>query len=325
MVRRDPNPTRPDGSANPYLGGHYVELTWSDPRNHDLIYDGRFDAMPEWKPVRWMVPRLYATAGTTIGRNHSAVANLVRTNDPSSANFNAAQNTIHRRIFFMAGDNTKNRGLGVPANAGTRGITAAVMPTGGKRRLWSESTCEGISSTATYWDGVLRTNLGLRRDAASNDIQSGVRHANSGLNDVTNPRRNVNQVQKYSPTIGGTLRPIAPLTFFGNFAQTFRAPGTTATIPLGDSVTIRKGEGKEAGLRPKLLDGRFVSPPAPTTSRRAARTIASPPYPRSLMAFRPIPSSTASTRPTRTKSSTAGPTKARPPMPPAMKSNGSPI
>ncbi|MEN9635955.1 MAG: hypothetical protein RL077_4359 [Verrucomicrobiota bacterium] len=257
VVRRDPNPTRPDGSANPYLGGHYVELTWSDTRNHDLIYDGRFDAVLDWKPVRWMGQRLYATTGTTIGRNNSAVANLVRTNDPISANFNAAQNTIRRRIYFMAGDNAKNSGLGVPANDGTSGITAAFMPTGGKARLWSESTYEGISAAGTYWDGVLRTNLGVRRDAASNDIQSGVRNTNSGLMDFTDPRRNVNQVQKYSPTIGGTFRPIAPLTFFGNFAQTFRAPGTTATNPLGDSVTIRKGEGKEAGLRLELLDGRF--------------------------------------------------------------------
>ena len=257
VVRRDPNPTRPDGSANPYFGGHYVELTWSDTRNHDLIYDGRLDAVFDWKPLRWMAQRFYATAGTTIGRNNSAVLNLVRTNDPTSTNFNAAQSTIRRRVYFMAGDTAKNSGLGVPASDSASGITSAFMPTGGKARLWSESTYEGLSAAGTYWDGLLRTNVGVRRDASSNDIQSGVRNPGNGLMDFTAARTNVNQVHKYSPTVGGTFRPIAPLTFFGNFAQTFRAPGTTATNPLGESVTVRQGEGKEAGLRLELLEGRF--------------------------------------------------------------------
>ena len=258
VVRRDPNPTRPDGSANPYFGGYYFEPTWSATRTHDLIYDGRIDAVFDWKPLRWMSQRLYATVGTTVGRNNSSVLNLVRTNNPTTANYNAAQNTIRRRIYFAAGDTAQNSALGVPANDAVSGIATAFMPTGGKARLWSESTYAGVSAAGSYWDGRLRTNLGLRRDTARNDIQSSERNATTGLMDFTAPRRIVNQVKgKFSPTVGGTFSPLAPLTFFGNYARTFRAPGTTMTNPLGESVTVRHGEGKEAGLRLELLEGRF--------------------------------------------------------------------
>ncbi len=256
-VRRDPNPTRPDGRPNPYFGQHYVELTWSDTRSHDLIYDVRLDAVYDWKVTRWMAQRFYATAGSTIGRNNSASMNLVRTNNPTTANFNAAVNTIRRRVYFAAGDTAENSALGVPANDPASGITTAFMPTGGKSRLWSKSTYEGISAAGSYWDGRLRTNVGVRRDEAGNDIQSGVRDAVTGFTEYTAPRRTIRNMHKYSPTIGGTFRPWAPITLFANYAKTFRAPSTTGTNPVGESTTLRLGEGKEAGMRVELLEGRF--------------------------------------------------------------------
>ncbi len=256
-VRRDPNATLPGGAANPYFGGHYVELTWSDTRSHDLIYDVRLDAVYDWKPLRWMSQRFYATAGTTIGKTNSSALNLVRTNNPTTANFNATPNTIRRRVYFGAGDTAQNSALGVPASDPASGIQTAFMPTGGKSRLWSKSTYEGISAAGNYWDGLLRTNLGLRWDDNVNDIQSGTRDAASGLMDFTTPRRNVNSLKKTSPTIGGTFHPWGPVTFFFNHAKTFRAPGTTGTNPLGQTTTLRQGEGKEGGVRLELLEGRF--------------------------------------------------------------------
>ncbi len=256
-VRRDPNPTRPDGTANPYYGSHYVELQWNDTRDHSFIYDVRLDAVYDWKPTHWMAQRFYATAGTTIGRNNTAVLNLVRVNHPTTTNYNNAINAIRRRVYFAAGDTAQNSALGVPANDPASGIATAFMPTGGKTRLWSESTYEGISAAGTYWGGFLRTNIGLRRDENGNDIQSGARNATTGLMDFTEPRRVVNQLTKYSPTIGGTLHPWNPVTFFFNYAKTFRAPGTTGTNPLGESTTLRQGEGREGGVRIELLEGRF--------------------------------------------------------------------
>jgi outer membrane receptor protein involved in Fe transport len=256
-VRRDPNPTRPDGTPNPFFGGHYMEMTWSDTRTHDLIYDFRLDAVFDWKPARWMSQRLYFTAGATVGRNNSADRNLVRTNNPAAPSFNAAPNTVRRRVYFAAGDTALNSGLGVPAADPVSGIVTAFMPTGGKSRLWSDSTYEGIGAAGTYWGGLLRTNLGLRHDDYANDIQSGVRDAASGLLNFTDPRRSVNSLKKYSPTLGGTLTPWKPLTVFFNFAKTFRAPGTTGTNPLGESTTLRLGEGREGGVRVELLEGRF--------------------------------------------------------------------
>ena len=217
----------------------------------------RLDAVFDWKPVRWMAQRFYATAGTTIGRSNSAVQNLVRINNPTTANYNAAPNTIRRRVYFAAGDTAQNSALGVPASDPASGIQTAFMPTGGKSRLWSESTYEGVSAAGNYWDGLLRTNLGLRWDDNVNDIQSGTRDATSGLMSIIEPRRNVNSLNKTSPTIGGTFHPWGPVTFFFNYAKTFRAPGTTGTNPLGQSTTLRLGEGKEGGVRLELLEGRF--------------------------------------------------------------------
>lgn len=256
-VRRDPNPTRPDGTPNPFFGGHYMEMTWSNTRAHDLIYDFRLDAVLDWKPVSWMSQRLFLTAGATVGRNNSAALNLVRVNNPAAPTYNAAPNTIRRRVYFAAGDTALNSALGVPAADPVSGIATAFMPTGGKTRLWSDSTYEGIGAAGTYWGGLLRTNLGLRHDDYANDIQSGVRDAASGLLNFTDPRRSVNSLKKYSPTLGGTLTPWKPLTIFYNFAKTFRAPGTTGTNPLGQSTTLRLGEGREGGVRVELLEGRF--------------------------------------------------------------------
>ena len=211
------------------------------------------------------IPRSFRAAHNSPGRTrirspiftHSAVLNLVRTNNPTTANFNNANNTIRRRVYFAASDTAQNSALGVPASDSTSGIATAFMPTGGKTRLWSEATYEGISAAGTYWEGLLRTSVGLRRDENSNDIQSGARNATSGLMDFTDPRRNVNQLKKYSPTVGGTLRPFGPITVFFNYAKTFRAPGTTGTNPLGESTTLRQGEGREGGVRLELLEGRF--------------------------------------------------------------------
>ena len=256
-VRRDPNPTRPDGTPNPFFGGHYMEVTWSDTRSHDLIYDFRLDAIYDWKPARWMSQRLFFTAGSTVGRNNSAAFTLVRIDNPAAPNFNAAANTVRRRVYFAAGDTALSSGLGVPARDATSGIATAFMPTGGKTRLWSDSSYEGIGAAGTYWGGFLRTNLGLRHDDYANTIQSGVRDAASGLLNFTDPRRSVNSLKKYSPTLGGTLTPWKPLTVFYNYAKTFRAPGTTGTNPLGESTTLRLGEGREGGVRVELLEGRF--------------------------------------------------------------------
>jgi outer membrane receptor protein involved in Fe transport len=256
-VRRDPNPTRPDGTPNPYFGGHYMEMTWSDTRSHDLVYDFRLDAIYDWKPARWLSQRLFFTAGSTVGRSNSAALNLVRTNNPAAPSYNAAPNTIRRRVYFAAGDTALNSALGVPAADPVSGIATAFMPTGGKSRLWSDSTYAGLGAAGTYWGGLLRTNLGLRHDNNVNDIQSGVRDAATGLLNFTDPRRRVNSLKKFSPTLGGTLTPWKPLTVFFNFAKTFRAPGTTGTNPLGESTTLRLGEGREGGMRVELLEGRF--------------------------------------------------------------------
>ena len=143
-----------------------------------------------------MNQRLFFTAGSTVGRNNSAAFNLVRIDNPAAPNFNAAANTLRRRVYFAAGDTALNSGLGVPARDATSGIATAFMPTGGKTRLWSDSSYEGIGAAGTYWGGFLRTNLGLRHDDYANTIQSGVRDAASGLLNFTDPRRSVNSLKK---------------------------------------------------------------------------------------------------------------------------------
>ena len=259
VLRRDPNATLPGGAPNPFFKDYYADYQWRSVRDHNLIYDGRIDAVLGWKPAKWMSQRFYATVGARRGQNNSATNNEVRINNPVSADFNSATNAVRRRVYVSPGDTAQNTGFLGPVADTASGVTTAMMPTGGKSRVWTSLNSVGLSAAGTYWDDLFRTSLGLRYDYADNDVQTGARVAATGLIDYTVPRANLYQLKRYSPTIGGVFNPFAPLTLFGNYAKTFRADTATGRNLLGESTTVRLGEGLEGGARVELLQGRLFA------------------------------------------------------------------
>ena len=191
VLRRDPNATLPGGVANPFFKDYYADYQWRSVRDHNLIYDGRIDAVLDWKPARWMAQRFYATVGTRRGQNNSATQNEVRINNSASADFNSAANAVRRRVYVSPGDTAQNTGFGGPVADAASGVTTALMPTGGKSRVWTNLKSAGVSAAGTYWDGLFRTSLGLRYDYADNDVQAGTRTSANGLIDYTVPRANL--------------------------------------------------------------------------------------------------------------------------------------
>jgi len=128
--------------------------TYRSVRDHNLIYDGRIDAVYDRKPADWMSQRLYATVGARTGRNNVFTNAEVRTNHPTIVDFNSAQNVIRLRVYFSSGDTAENTGFDRPVADSASGITTGFMPTVSKSPVLEESEisrslgCRNLSGRA---------------------------------------------------------------------------------------------------------------------------------------------------------------------------------
>lgn len=257
-VRRDPNATLPGGAVNPHFGDYYLEYQWQQQRVHHFIPEARFNLVYDWRLTDWMKQRLFFNLTyqnqTTVNRINREVI----VNNPAESRVNQATNQVRRRVYLSGGDGADNvSGSGAIADPAT-GLRSEFRNTQAAARNNNPLGVAQVSASGEYWDGKVRTLLGVRRDNLRAYTQQGVRDPVTGENVLANGVNSLRfQGWNTSLTYGGIWQPRSEVTFFANHGESFRPLGFGATLLDNSPVGSRLGRGLEGGVRFDLRDGKF--------------------------------------------------------------------
>lgn len=265
-ARADPNAFRPDGSPNPFVGQYYVE-------NNTRVAINRQDQT--WNDYRltasykFEIPRFgeHQLAGLWSRRdyyNRGSALQEAWANNPANPNLTAGVNSITRRTyvsFYGSGS------LNLPS-AFANPYTTPINVNGIETRLFYSSKTNTLSEydsvvgvlQSRFLQGRIVTTVGLRHDAQTS--WGNTLSRDPITSEVLSVRRNTDATKLGGDTrtLGAVVHVLSWLSLVANASnnatpQDFLAFGLNAeenNTPLG----VRKGEGRDFGVRFSLLEKR---------------------------------------------------------------------
>ena len=274
----DTNRNRPDGTPNPYFNQYYTE---SYDRKQFLAEPQRnfrltavYDLKLPFTTQRIMAMGAYH-ASTPSQRYHSEFV------DPSSPSFTGKlsdantlaayqanltvlqRNFFYRRFYFKDGDGDAITERGVIAGRSVimRDITADGNAGHQTRRNW-HAPAYGIGASGSYFNGRLRSLVGLRRDSFIQSPTSDFYNSVSGETYYLDSTAEVrNRFYKNSANAGLVAHVFNFVSAYFNYAQSVNVSNGIGAVGLvpGTMRGLLIGDGYEYGLRWSFCDGRLES------------------------------------------------------------------
>jgi len=274
----DTNRTRPDGTPNPYFNQYYTE---SYDRKQFLAEPQRnfrltavYDVKLPFTTQRVMAMGAYH-ASTPSQRYHSEFVDPAspffsgRLSDANSlaayqANLAVLQrNFFYRRFYFKDGDADAITQRGVVAG---RSVIIRDIVTDGNaghqaRRNW-HAPAYGIGASGSYFNGRLRSLVGLRRDSFIQSPTFDYYNSATGETYYVDSTAEVrNRFYKNSANVGGVVHLFSSVSAYFNYAQSVNVSNGVGGVGLVPGTTrgLLIGDGYEYGLRWSFLDSKLES------------------------------------------------------------------
>ncbi len=258
MLRRDPNATLPSGAPNPNFGGYYLDYLFNIARNHHFLPAARLSTVYDWKATNWMRQRFF---GTFSVRYEQFTVNNTRETIVNNAavpvlNGNGAR--VFRRVYLKNGDDAPNVADNTPIRDAVTGFQTDFRTTQGLNLTDLYLGNAQLNASGQYFDGKVRTLLGIRRDNYRNYSTPSVRDPASGEFTRTGQVSSLaSKAYNTSHTAGIMWQPTSRYTLYLAQATSFRTRPADALRIDGSSVGPQVGEGGELGLRLDFLEGKF--------------------------------------------------------------------
>lgn len=283
-IFRDLNPTRADGSANPYYNKLYTEYYYT---RRIIIEPRRMARLTAvYNLVLPFMTQKIVAQGTY---NDDSVEGKFYTEfvDPSNPNFKGTlvsattkaqadanaqvwrRNHLYRRFYLQDGDSARYTAFNPVPGVSTFRRTGLDTETDGDSGRFFTADYRfyqpgwGIGSSGTYLKGRINTLVGWRRDGFRSARTLDYYNDSLGLDVVTNPtapKTIVAPVSKDSYNYGIVVHPASFVSLYANYAESVsisNSPIGSPSFRAGMLRELGQGAGTEFGIRWSFLDGRL--------------------------------------------------------------------
>jgi outer membrane receptor protein involved in Fe transport len=250
---QDPNAYLPDGvTPNDYFGYHFYDQGWAKRHNREDVQDARASMVFDWRAGNWMQQRFFASAGWRNSRteDRSSREAWLNTGNPNMRN---SSNYVWRRVYFELGDSYENTAFKGFINDPVTGLVSGFPNNGNLQNSDDTLQYAQVSATGNYWQGRLRTLVGVRRDKVYNKVQGYVEDAATG-NRTPGDYRVGADMLKTSVNAGALFSPVPALTIFYSYSESFRPINSGLMNRYNMPLSPREGIGNEYGVRLELFN-----------------------------------------------------------------------
>jgi outer membrane receptor protein involved in Fe transport len=262
-VARDPNPFLPAPNAqsgptvipNPYYNELYVEHQFVDSATRNTVHNVRATAVYDLQ-TPWFTQRLVGTGAVRLEHNvaDSYTEQLVPATAASLGLTGAAAlpgvNRITRRFYLRDGNADDQL-----AQRPIPGTFAFIDPSAFNARTYAGLWTGAVNAFGAYFNGRLRSSVGVRRDYYDRDELTASLDPATGARIYTDPRRAVQDLYNTSLNYGAVFFVTPQVSAFYNYSETFIA-NTAGTNFDGTIIDPQQGNGFDAGLRFNLFGDR---------------------------------------------------------------------
>lgn len=265
-VRRDPNPFIPASGtlsgasvvANPYFNELYVEHVWDNAIVTNRVHNYRVTTAYNWDVFSWMQQRVITSlayrdeAFTSSAFIESLDQAQVAALGLTGATGNLGNNRITRRHYLRDGN-----GDDTLARSTVPGVVRYSAGAGFNAQQWQSLTSGSVNLLGNYFDGLVRTTIGYRRDFWNKDVIDAVQ---SPIGEATFPgeKRDFQDIFNTSWNYGAVITPISWASLVYNYSETFVA-NATGFLFDGSDIQPQQGDGFDVGLRLSLLNERIYA------------------------------------------------------------------
>jgi outer membrane receptor for monomeric catechols len=285
-VFRDLNPTRADGSANPYFNKLYTEYYFTRRIINEPRRMARLTAV-----YNLVLPFMTQKIVAQGAYNDDSVEGKFYTEfvDPSNPNFKGTlvnattkaqadanaqvwrRNHLYRRQYLQDGDSARYTAFDPVPGVSTFRRTGLDTETDGDSGRFFTADYRfyqpgyGIGASGTYLKGKVNSLVGWRRDGFRSARTLDYYNDTLGQDVVTTPgapKTIVAPVSKDSYNYGVVVHPASFVSIYANYAQSVSISNSPIGSPSFRTGVLRElgqGAGTEFGLRWSLLGGRLES------------------------------------------------------------------
>lgn len=286
-IYRDMNPTRADGTPNPYYNELYTEYYLTRRYLHEPRRMARLSAVYNLE-LPFMTQKIIAQ-GTynqdalegkwysefVDPKNPNFKGTLVSETSKAQADANAQvwrRNHFYRRFYLKDGDDERYTAFNPVPGVSTYMRTSLDSETDGDSGRFFSSDYQfyvpgwGVGSSGTYLDGRVNTLVGWRHDQfysrRTPDYYNSTLGKDVPIDPATGRVTVVAPVGKDSYNYGIVVHPFPFVSLYANYAQSVSISQSPIGSPAFIAGTLRElgqGAGTEFGLRWSFLDGRVES------------------------------------------------------------------
>ena len=270
-VRRDINPQLPrpgfqssgagvpEPAANPNFNELYIENTWDGSAVRNIVHNYRILGVYDWE-LPWDIrQRVVLTASLreeefkAQGVIETLAAGRIAALGLTGGAAQYGNNRIVRRYYLRDGNGDATLARSPLPDVEVRAVASAF-----NAHQFQTLTTGAINSFGSYWQGRVRSSIGIRRDLWQKDVVPVGSDPLTGEVLYNQPRRFDQRLWNTALNYGAVVNVTSWLAAVANYSETFIA-NNAGRLFDGSGIPPQQGEGTDFGLRLSLWDDRVFA------------------------------------------------------------------